>query len=69
MNAKTHLLEAKYWYITRPIKKWSLDLIWKLPRQVVYWCVVRAACKVEPNTYPGDVTAIQMMEAFGERSK
>lgn len=40
-------------------------IVWKLPERVVYWSVVRAACKAEPNEYPGAATAEQMLKAMG----
>lgn len=56
--------EFVYWRLRRPAHKAFIDIIWRLPRRVVYWCVVRAAVKVEPNTDPSDVTAAQMLEAM-----
>lgn len=58
------MTEFKYWWIKRPAHKAFLALIWRLPRRVVYWCVVRAAVKVEPNEYPGEVTALEMLEEW-----
>lgn len=47
------------------IRRWRRDfwmnLAWLLPRKLVYWCVVRAAVKAEPNLNPSGVTAIEMM--------
>lgn len=38
------------------------NVAWSLPKHFLYWCVVRAATLVEPDEYPGDVTALEMMD-------
>lgn len=37
--------------------------IWKLPKRMIYWSVVRAAVKDEPGN-PSEVTALTMLERF-----
>ena len=64
---KLRITEAYYWHVVRPSRKLFRAIIWKLPDSVVYWCVVRAACKVEPNSNPSGVTAAQMMDAFAPK--
>lgn len=54
-----------YWHVKRRARMLGISLVWKLPKQVVYWCVVRAACAAEPNLYPGAVSAERMLEAVG----
>lgn len=39
-------------------------LAWHLPARLVYWCVVRAAVKAEPQEYPGEKTALEMLDAL-----
>lgn len=41
--------------------KFWIWLAWHLPVRLVYWCVIRAAVKVEPQEYPGDKTAREML--------
>lgn len=53
-----------YWNFKRRSGKIGRWIIWKLPGRVVYWCVVRAACTVEPNYSPENVTATQMLKKF-----
>jgi len=43
----------------------AIKIAWALPRRVLYWAAVRAACVAEPNLNPSDVTVTQMMEAIG----
>ena len=43
----------------------AIKVAWRLPRRVLYWAAVRAACIVEPNLNPSDVTVTDMMEAIG----
>lgn len=57
-------VEFKYWRISRPAEKLKLKVVWKLPDWVVYWCVIRAAVKVEPNSNPSGVTAEQMLKEW-----
>jgi hypothetical protein len=52
-----------YWTRLWP-EKVLTGIVWRLPRKIVYWSVVRAACAVEPNEYPGDVTAERMLKAL-----
>jgi hypothetical protein len=40
------------------------EIVWRLPKKIVYWCVVRAACIAEPNYYPGEVTAERMLKSL-----
>lgn len=54
--------EVMYWNVKRPAHRLFLSFVWALPTKVVYWCVVRAAVKVEPNANPSGVTAEQMLE-------
>ena len=54
----------RYYYVEKRIRHFPMRLAWKLPWGVVYWCVVRAACRVEPNYPPTDVTAKQMMDSI-----
>ena len=42
----------------------AMKVAYFLPRSVLYWAAVRAACIVEPKFNPSDVTAVQMMEAL-----
>jgi hypothetical protein len=42
----------------------AMQIAWRLPERVVYWGVVRAAVKVEPNLSPEKVTAVEMMESL-----
>jgi len=58
------MTELVYWHVKRPAHKAFLALIWKLPKRVVYWCVIRAAVKAEPNTNPSAVTAEQMLKVL-----
>lgn len=64
--AKIKASEIVYWRVRRPASRLGLAIVWRLPRRVVYWCVVRAALVVEPNSYPGDVTAEQMLKTLGK---
>jgi hypothetical protein len=43
----------------------AMKVAWALPRRVLYWAAVRAACVAEPNLSPSDVTVTQMMDAIG----
>ena len=43
----------------------AIKVAWALPRRVLYWAAVRAACIVEPTTDPSAVTVTQMMERIG----
>ena len=43
----------------------AIKIAWALPRRVLYWAAVRAACVAEPQFNPSDVTVTQMMEAIG----
>ena len=43
----------------------AMAVAWRLPRRVLYWAAVRAACVAEPNLNPSDVTVTEMMEAIG----
>lgn len=56
--------EFIYWRISRPAHRAFLSLVWKLPRRVIYWAVIRAAVSVEPNTDPSSVTAEDMLKKF-----
>jgi hypothetical protein len=50
----------------RRTRDWAaMEVAWKLPKPVLYWAAVRAACLVEPDTNPSGVTAEQMMEKIG----
>lgn len=60
-------VEGKYWYYKKPKEKLFLSFIWKLPRKVIYWAVIRAAVEVEPNKDPSGVTAAQMLDHWGEK--
>lgn len=57
--------EMMYWRVRRPAHRLFLNVIWRLPRKVVYWCVIRAAVAVEPNTNPSGVTAGAMLKKMG----
>jgi hypothetical protein len=67
MDIKGKLLELKYWYIIRPY--WN-HIHWKLvkaiPRRVMYWSVVHAACKDEQGN-PGYVTAMTMLKRLEKK--
>lgn len=43
----------------------AMKVAWALPKRVLYWAAVRAACIAEPNLNPSDVTVTEMMEAIG----
>ena len=43
----------------------AMKIAWALPRRVLYWAAVRAACVAEPNLNPSDVTVSEMMDAIG----
>lgn len=64
-DLKIKFSEAKYWYLSHPAEKATITLVWKLPTRIIYWAVIRAAARVEPDRYPGDVTATQMLDALG----
>ena len=50
----------------RRTSEWAaIKVAWALPRRVLYWAAVRAACVAEPKLNPSDVTVTQMMEAIG----
>lgn len=53
-----------YYYGRRRMHRLFLSAIWKLPEGVVYWCVIRAAVRVNRDSYPGEVTAEQMLKAW-----
>lgn len=53
-----------YYHVKRRSGNIGRRIIWALPKRVVYWCVIRAATKVEPNSDPSDVTAKEMLEKF-----
>ena len=53
-----------YWHIHRRLRNLGIALIWRLPKRIVYWCVVRAAVAVEPDRSPEGVTAEQMLKKF-----
>jgi hypothetical protein len=53
-----------YWFVTRKIRHAGISLVWKLPKPVVYWCVIRAATKVQPDTNPSSITAEEMLKEF-----
>lgn len=61
---KLWLQEFVYWRIKRPANKLYISFIWKLPKSMVYWCVIRAASVAEPNKNPSSVTAEEMLEAI-----
>ena len=69
MNIASAVNEAIYWGVRRPCRRAAHMLIWRLPEPIVYWCVVRAACRVEPNTDPSGVTAGEMLDAFAKRTE
>lgn len=50
------------WLRLKP-EKLLLWFVWKLPRRLIYWSVVRAAVK-DQNEYPSEVTAIEMLKKF-----
>ncbi len=41
-------------------------IVWRLPRPIVYWTVVRAAVSTR-DSYPGEATAEEMLKAMGSR--
>lgn len=43
----------------------AMKIAWALPKRVLYWAAVRAACIAEPSTDPSKVTVTEMMEAIG----
>jgi hypothetical protein len=53
-----------YWHVKRRARNAGISLVWKLPKPVVRWCVVRAACIAEPQEYPGAVSAERMLNAL-----
>jgi len=53
-----------YWNVKRRWGKLGKNLIWMLPKRVVYWCVIRAAVEVGPNYNPSSVTAEEMLKKF-----
>lgn len=61
MNVRIELFR---WWLSRKQERLVMWVAWKMPRRIVYWCVVRAACKVEPNYSPADVPAIDLMRAM-----
>lgn len=42
----------------------AMRIVWRMPRWLVKWAIVRAAVEVEPSTNPSSVTADQMLGAF-----
>jgi hypothetical protein len=54
--------EFIYWRVRRPAHRLFLSFIWKLPRKVIYWAVIRAAVMTEPDLNPSSVTAEQMLQ-------
>lgn len=46
------------------IEKQARNHAYRLPKKVLYWAVVRAAAIAEPNLFPGDKTATEMLEAI-----
>lgn len=47
-------------------REWgAIKIAWALPKRILYWASVRAACIVEPNTDPSGVTVSEMMAAIG----
>lgn len=63
MRAKINWLW--YYYIARRTRMWPHFVARHLPKKVLYWAVVVAAVKAEPNGNPSDVTSVQMMQAIG----
>lgn len=53
-----------YWNVKRRMGHLGRWFIWRLPKRVVYWCVIRAAVEVEPNYSPAGVTAEEMLKKF-----
>jgi hypothetical protein len=53
-----------YWNVRRRSGVIGRKIIWKLPKRVIYWCVIRAAVEVEPNSSPAGVTAEEMLKKF-----
>lgn len=51
-----------YWHIKRRAHHALISLVWRLPRRVIYWSVVRAAVAVESDTNPSGITAEQMLK-------
>lgn len=53
-----------YWNFKRRAGTFGRWLTWKLPRRVIYWCVVRAAVEVDHEGNPENVTASEMLTKF-----
>lgn len=53
-----------YWHVTRRQQRIPMVIANRLPRRVVYWAVIRAACLAEPQEYPGEKTALEMLKAL-----
>jgi hypothetical protein len=64
MTISTKMNWLWYWHITRRVRNLGIALIFKLPKKVIYWCVVRAAVAVEPDRSPENVTASEMLMKF-----
>lgn len=54
-----------YWTRTWP-EKMLTAFVWRLPRRIVYWCVVRAAVTTKPIEYPAEATAREMLGALSD---
>jgi hypothetical protein len=45
------------------IEKLKTAIIWKLPKWMIYWAIIRAATKDESG-YPGDAVVNTMLKRF-----
>lgn len=61
---RTHLDWIIYYHVKRRAEYALISFVWKLPRKIVYWCVIRAACEAEPREYPGEKTAVELLKAM-----
>lgn len=48
----------------RTIERAKVALVWRLPRWLIYWAVIRAAVKDESGN-PGEITAEMMLRRWG----
>jgi hypothetical protein len=60
-------VKIRWHFFKHDLKRWYekrlTDIVWKLPKQIIYWSVVRAAVTAT-DSYPGDAKAIDMMKAM-----
>lgn len=56
--------ELKYWHVDRKTQKFLPWVARKLPKKVKYFVVIDGMVTVAPDTYPGDVTGLELLDLW-----